>query len=77
MSRMMTTREVSEYLGISIRTISRYMRQQPAPLPHCYVGRGVRFRREAIDAWVERQQGSAARLPEIVQNALASARKTC
>ena len=73
---LMTTREVSDYLGVSVRTISRYMRQQPAPLPHQYVGRGVRFRREAIDAWIARQQGGAARLPEIVQNALASARKT-
>jgi excisionase family DNA binding protein len=70
----MSKAEVADYFVVSTRTVSRLMRQQPDPLPHTYVGRLPRFEREAVQAWRRRQDGAAAKLPEIVRNAFAAAR---
>lgn len=50
----LTTEEVLGYLKITPRTIYRLIRT--GELPAVRIGRQWRFRREDLDAWVQRQQ---------------------
>lgn len=48
----MTASEVAEYLQVKLSTI--YQWTHAGYIPHIKLGGLVRFRREAIDAWIER-----------------------
>lgn len=49
-----TVRQVAEYLSVNERTV--YRMAERGDLPAFKVGDAWRFRREDIDAWIERQQ---------------------
>jgi excisionase family DNA binding protein len=49
-----TVRQVAEYLSVNERTV--YRMAERGHLPAFKVGDAWRFRREDIDAWIERQQ---------------------
>jgi excisionase family DNA binding protein len=52
--RMLSVREVMEYLGYRSRTtVYRMMAQRG--LPHEHTGTRPRFRRRDVDAWLRRQ----------------------
>lgn len=48
----MTTREVSEYLNTPIGTLYKWRREGYGP-PSFRLGRGTRYRREDVNAWLE------------------------
>ncbi|RDW15997.1 DNA-binding protein [Oceanobacillus chungangensis] len=49
----MTAKETAEYLGISIDTVYKLVREKKIP---CFqIGRRKLFKREAIDNWIEEQ----------------------
>jgi len=50
--RLMTLLEVSEMLGIPINTLYRWRVRGEGPTGY-RVGRHVRYRRAAVDAWLE------------------------
>ena len=49
-----TVRQVAEYLSVNGRTV--YRMAESGELPAFKVGDAWRFRREDIDAWIDRQQ---------------------
>jgi excisionase family DNA binding protein len=50
----LTTEEVLSYLNVTPRTIYRLIRS--GELPALRIGRQWRFRRDDLDAWLERQR---------------------
>lgn len=52
--RLMTTEEVTDYLNIDLRTLYRYIKE--CRIPAIRVGRQWRFRREQIEAWLQRHE---------------------
>ncbi|MCW5892051.1 MAG: helix-turn-helix domain-containing protein [bacterium] len=52
--RAWTVRQVAEYLNVNERTV--YRMAERGDLPAFKVGDAWRFRRQDIDAWIERQQ---------------------
>ena len=53
---IMNIKGVAEYLDVSTASIYRYIKKRK--IPAFRVGRMWRFRREKIDAWVERQENA-------------------
>ena len=51
---IMNLKEVAQYLGLSQMSIYRYIKQRKIPASR--VGGVWRFRKEKIDAWLERQE---------------------
>jgi excisionase family DNA binding protein len=58
LSSFLTTEEVLAYLKVTPRTIYRLIRT--GELPAVRIGRQWRFRRQDLDAWLDRQRHSAA-----------------
>jgi excisionase family DNA binding protein len=52
--KLMSPRDVSEMLGIPVHTLYRWRYKGDGPAGY-RVGRHVRYRREAIDAWLEQR----------------------
>jgi excisionase family DNA binding protein len=52
--KLMTLRDVSEMLGIPVHTLYRWRHNGDGPAGY-RVGRHVRYRREAVEAWLEQQ----------------------
>ncbi len=52
-SRLLTTPEVAQYLGIPVATLYQWRTRGIAPRA-VRVGKYLRFRRADVDAWVER-----------------------
>jgi excisionase family DNA binding protein len=60
----LTTEEVLEYLQINLRTVYRLIKA--GKIPAFRVGRQWRFRKNDIDAWLERQRrGDHAEAPDV------------
>lgn len=51
---IMNLKEIAQYLGLSQMSIYRYIRQSKIPVSR--VGGVWRFRKERIDAWLEKQE---------------------
>ena len=51
---IMNLKEVAQYLGLSQMSIYRYIKQRKIPVSR--VGGVWRFRKEKIDAWLEKQE---------------------
>jgi len=49
-----TTKEAAEYLGVSIETIYKMVRERQ--IPHFRVRNIILFSKKAIDEWVEQQE---------------------
>lgn len=49
-----TTKEVAEYLGVSVDSIYKMVREKE--IPHFRVRRTILFSKKAIDSWVEQQE---------------------
>jgi excisionase family DNA binding protein len=59
MDQLLTAAEVAELLGVPVRWVRDAARN--GLVPHVRLGRYVRFRREAVEAWVtEQERGGAA-----------------
>ena len=54
-SELMTRRDVAAYLQIHHKTVSAYVRRGALPAPVRLGAGTIRWRRQDIDAWVERQ----------------------
>ena len=52
--KLMSLTDVSEMLGIPVRTLYRWRYKGDGPVGY-RVGRHVRYRREAVEAWLEQQ----------------------
>ena len=52
--RLMSLTDVSEMLGIPVHTLYRWRHNGDGPVGY-RVGRHVRYRREAVEAWLEQQ----------------------
>ena len=52
--RLLTSEEVSEYLGLSPHTIEMWRRKKVGP-PWVKVGRSVRYKESDVSSWVERR----------------------
>jgi excisionase family DNA binding protein len=50
---LMTVVEVARWLRVHQRTVYRLVRQED--LPHVRVGRGLRFTRAEVEAWMRRR----------------------
>ena len=55
---ILNLREVADYLGVSPTSIYRYVKQKK--MPAMRVGSQWRFRREKIDAWLEKMENNKA-----------------
>lgn len=51
---LLTPEEVSNYLGISVGTLYQWRHRKVGP-PSIKVGKHLRYRRLAIDAWLDQQ----------------------
>lgn len=49
-----TTKEVAEYLGVSLDSIYRMVREKE--IPHFRIRRTILFSKKAIDEWIEQQE---------------------
>ena len=58
--------ELSEYSGISERTLRDLIRRPTDPLPHYRIGKLVKVRRSDFDAWAERQRHNQSLVDRIV-----------
>lgn len=52
----MNVQEVAKYLGIGVMSIYRYANQKKIPASR--VGKFWRFRKDRIDAWLEKQENA-------------------
>jgi excisionase family DNA binding protein len=52
--KLMSLRDVSEMFGIPVHTLYRWRHNGDGPAGY-RVGRHVRYRREAVEAWLEQQ----------------------
>jgi excisionase family DNA binding protein len=52
--RLMTLLEVSQLLGVPVATLYRWRNRGEGPTGH-RIGRHVRYRRAAVEAWIETQ----------------------
>jgi len=57
---MLTYRELSDYLGIGLRTCKRWVSEGTLPSPDLRIGRVVRWHRDPVERWLVRQ-GRATR----------------
>lgn len=64
MSKLLTTREVADMLGVGISSVKDRVRERT--LPHVRVGRCLRFRRESILAWIDAQERESVTPPRVV-----------
>jgi len=53
---LLTTQELSSYLKLSVKTISRYIRQKQKNFPAIKVGHQWRFPADEVVDWLERQK---------------------
>jgi excisionase family DNA binding protein len=51
---LLTEQQVAEYLQVSLGTLRRWRAEGTGP-PALRAGRGVRYRRADVDAWLERE----------------------
>ena len=57
---LMTPQEVSEYLGVTITTVSRHMNSETNPLPSIRISnRVVRVRKFDLDDWLSAMTGTS------------------
>ena len=52
LSELLTTREVSEYLKVPVGTLYKWRREGIGPISF-RVGRGTRYRRSDVEAWID------------------------
>jgi excisionase family DNA binding protein len=52
----MNLKEVAEYLDVSTASIYRYLKKRK--IPGFRIGKMWRFRKEKIDAWMEKQENA-------------------
>lgn len=53
-AKYLTTKEVAELTGFSVKTLERWRHERRGP-PALFVGRNVRYRSDAVRAWIERE----------------------
>ncbi len=54
--RLMSLGELAKYIGVSKATIYRYVKRKK--IPAIKIGRLWKFRRNKIDAWIEKQENT-------------------
>jgi excisionase family DNA binding protein len=50
---LLTVAEVARWLRVDVRTVYRWVRV--AQIPHVRAGRGLRFTRSHVEAWIRRR----------------------
>jgi len=51
---LLTEQELADLLKVSVRTVRSWRTEGTGP-PSLRIGRGVRYRRRDVDAWLEQQ----------------------
>ena len=59
--RVMTIKEVADYLGVHASTIYKYAQQ--GTIPAFKIGSDWRFSQKHIDNWIERETNKASKRP--------------
>ena len=57
-NRLLTPEEVSEWLGIPIKTLANWRSERKGPLP-LRVGTHIRYRSGDVEAWIEERANEA------------------
>jgi excisionase family DNA binding protein len=47
--------DVAQWLGVSVGAVDGYRREEEGGLPFVQVGRAVKFRRNDVEAWLEKR----------------------
>lgn len=55
MEQLLTGKEVSELIKVSVETLNKWRSDKSVPLPYIKIGRLVRYRLADIEAYVESQ----------------------
>jgi excisionase family DNA binding protein len=58
MGKLLSTRELAEYLGISLRTLQRVLKEEP-DFPKYRVGRQLRFDPEEVKEFLKEREAPA------------------
>ena len=66
--KLMSLTDVSEMLGIPVHTLIRWRYKGHGPAGY-RVGRHVRYRREAVEAWLEQRADGVARMRQMTPDA--------
>lgn len=53
-SLLLTADDLADLLGVHVQWVYKQVRR--GRIPHVKLGRSLRFRREAIDAWLKEQE---------------------
>ena len=56
MDRLLTVEEIAELLGVKKSTVYAWVSE--GYMPHCKVGKCLRFREKTVEAWVESKETS-------------------
>jgi excisionase family DNA binding protein len=59
---LMTPQEVADFLAMPVLTLQTWRAKRTGPRVY-RVGRHVRYRREDVEAWLEKQQAGSAAAP--------------
>ncbi|WP_353888478.1 helix-turn-helix domain-containing protein [uncultured Roseovarius sp.] len=59
-ANLLSAAEVAEALGVSPRTLSRWHALRVGP-PRCRLNRQIRYRADALQAWLEKQETQPVR----------------
>ena len=60
--RLMTPQEVADFLALPVLTLQTWRAKRTGPRVY-RVGRHVRYRREDVEDWLEREAAQAAKAP--------------
>lgn len=57
MARLLTAEDVADLLGVAVKTVYQWRSRRPAYGPPAFkVGKYLRWRPEAVQAWIDAQQ---------------------
>jgi phage terminase Nu1 subunit (DNA packaging protein) len=52
--QLLTEKQVAEYLNVTVRTVQRWRAEETGP-PVLYANNRPRYRKAAVDAWLQRK----------------------
>lgn len=68
MERLLTRRQVAEWLGVQPQTIAKWKWAGQDGPPSINIGRAVRYRQSDVEAWLWKRAGIDAAAVAVIQN---------
>ena len=59
-TQLLTNKQAAEYIGVTPNTMEIWRSTKRYAIPYIKVGRLVKYRREALDAWLESRTDNLA-----------------